>query len=1005
MLQRSYTWLVAFMLGLALLLTACGETSSITDPPPTARPGSLEIVVQGVEQAQVVVVSAGTTIFDGVVVGSHTINNLNPGDYAVDGMPADRCIDPSARAVTVMANKTTRVEMVYVQMATPATTKPVASLEIKAVQDDRGRALPAQAEINDVKDVMLYAAQTEEPVCVMVEAKDASGQAAANAQLAITIADGTGISDRIAIMRGCDLSGQSLNMTPLAFRDGIFTDDSGKASFTLYATYGSPEDASHIFAKEPAKVVIGAENEDASLAIAEFKAFFFNISHLYFNKTYTDQRIGASFDEFNIFNPQGNNEFGMQVDLYTKQPSEKLDVRAVGFFRFEILEELNKAGQAADVVHFDNYGDLISSGLNDVAVDRDGYITVVPNAGIKLTDLPIQAKIKTYLIVQVTFGDHTYNFRLKDFTVTKRWHGSYLTIDKQVDHHVLTWAGPEHHLYEAALPKNLLDHTLAAKDDAAVTAASVFTATYTLTVTNAGSEALYDITLADALPAELGVISTTLSPAGATYDAVNHVVTWNWLAVPDTRFEKLEPGQSISATLEVYLRQKPGFCMDPEDLRLSQTYQVAPVGTRMNETYCYPDPYAVIDGKDPDDVTATFYTGAALDDGGHQVKVDYLGEMHKGDVILYGVRPVFSIDKKLVDPKRTLEVGEVAYFDIAVANTYRAKYDSLEASYPTEFKGPRYNPYGRNVQVKDVFDTGLDFVSSSALSVSGTSYSANFVTDKAVRWNTVPLMDYRATGSARIALRADLPSPLDMTMTATDDIGVTCDPEDDYWYNCAFLDADNLNQPETEPWNADRAWTQMEMRPWSEAPLHHSMHENLRYGIKDCEGVKVVAPPGKPWIELDSVSEYSLGDPNTATALAGVSDGDIYYYYFTITNTGQGIAEDVALEAKLDCGGDPAQVTASTSAHRLWVYDTTSSSWLFVASASFAGPEAGQCTVRFPAQDLSFGDPDPVFLYSIETTANNSGGVHINAKASYSNASLQAALLPLTVTEDTSISP
>lgn len=1005
MLKLRYAWLLSLLIGLALLINACGETSSVVDPPPSVKPGSIELVIQGIGEAQILVASEGKTIFDGVVVGSQTLENLKPGQYAVDGMPVDRCIDPSARMVTVTANKTTRVEMTYIQNSTPATTSPVATLELKAVQDDAGRDLPVQKEINAVKDVMLYAAQTEEPVCVLVEAKDASGQAAANAQLAITIADGTGISDRIAIMRGCNPTIQGLDMTPLAFRDGIFTDAKGKASFTLYATFGSPEASSPMFAEEPAKIVIGAENEDGSLAIAEFKAFFFNLTHLYFNKTYTNQRVGASFDETNIFNPRGLNNFGIQVDLYTKQPSAKLDVKTVGFLRFEVLEELDKDGKAADVVHFEDYGDLISSGMNDVAVDRDGFISVVPNATVKLSDLPIQAKIKTYLIVQVTFGDQTYNFRLKDFTVNKRWQGSYLSIAKEVDHHVLTWAGPEHHLYEVALPKNLLDHTLAAKDDPAVSSASVFTATYTINVTNEGSEALYDLTIADALPAELGVISSSLDPAGATYDGINHVVTWNWLAVPDTRFEKLEPGQSISATIEVYLRQKPGFCMDTEDVTAAQSYQVAPVGQAVNGTYCYADPYALIDGKDADDVTATFYTGAALGDGGHQVKVDFLGEMHKDAVIIYAVRPVFSLDKKLIDPQRTLEVGEVAYFDINIANTYRARYDKLETSYPTEFKGPRYNPYGRNIQVKDVFDTGLDFVSSSALNVSGTSYAANYVADKAVRWNTVPVMDYRATGTARIALRADLPSPVDMTVAPAVDLGITCDPIDDYWYNCAFLDADNLNQPETEPWNADMGWTQIEMRPWTAEPLHHSMHENLRYGIKDCEGVKVVAPPGKPWIELDSVSEYSLGDPNTAVALSGVSDGDVYYYYFTITNTGLGNATGVSLEAKLDCSGDPAQITASTSAHRLWAYDATSSSWTFVANASFAGPENGQCTVRFAPQDLAFGDPDPVFLYSVETTANDTGGVHITATASYTNASLQAPLLPLKVTEDTSISP
>lgn len=1005
MLQRKYTWLLALIVSLAIVLAACGETASITEPPPAEQPGSIQLIVEGVEEANIMVALGGETLFDELVVGSKTLENLKPGQYAVDGMPADHCTDPTARMVTVKANETTRVDMIYIQHETNEAQQPVAKLELKTVTDDAGKPLPGQKEKNDVKDVMLYAAQTEEPICVALAATDAEGRPVSGAQVAINIADGSGLDDRIAILRGC--ADDALDISTQSFRDGIFTDADGTAKFTLYAAFGTPETARTLYTQEPAKIVVAAENQDGSLAITEFKTFFFNLAHLYFNDAYTAKRIGAQFEEFNIFDPEGLNQFGINVDLFTKQPQNPLALKAVGYMKFEVVEELNKLGKAADVVHFEDCTKVTKAGLNDVCTDQDGAVKLVPNDNIKLEDLPIQATVRASLIVQVRFGNTTYNFALKDFLVTKHWHGSFLTIDKQVDHHVLTWAGPEHHLFQAPKPNNLMDKTLAAKDDPAVTPASVFTATYSITVTNSGPEALYDITVADALPAEIGVITSTLDPAGATYDAINHVVTWNWLAAADARFDKLESGESITTTIEVYVRQKPGFCMDPDDFAATRDFEVKPIGKDIQRVPCYEDPYAVIDGKDPNDVTATFYTGAPLGKGGHQVKVDFAGQVNKDAVIIHAVRPLFDIDKTLLDPDQPMQVGEVAYFDIDITNLERPRYDALEARYPKEFTGARYNPYGRNVQVKDVFDTGLDFVSSSDLSVAGATYASSFVADKAVLWQTVPVMNYRGTGTARLALRANLPSHVDMKIepTGAAEGGVKCVSEDDLWFNCAFLDADNLNQPEVEPWNGDYPWKQTELRPWYAAPLHHGMHENLRYGIRDCEPVKVVPPPGNPWVELDSESEYNIGDPNKATELPGVSDGDVYYYYFTVTNTGMKTATDVSLEAKLDCSGDPALITPSKDAHTLWYSNTSGASWSKVSDASFAGPEGGLCTVRFAGEDLAYGDPDPVFLYSVEVTATDSGGVQATAEATYSNATLQAGLLPLKVTEDTSVSP
>ncbi|MCV4933173.1 hypothetical protein OFC23_32380, partial [Escherichia coli] len=77
---------------------------------------------------------------------------------------------------------------------------------------------------------------------------------------------------------------------------------------------------------------------------------------------------------------------------------------------------------------------------------------------------------KVTLYVHYQYGDTVYRWPLKDFTVTKTWIGTYLTITKNVDHHVLTWAGPEHHLnvFPDGRPKNRLDYTLDAANDPAV---------------------------------------------------------------------------------------------------------------------------------------------------------------------------------------------------------------------------------------------------------------------------------------------------------------------------------------------------------------------------------------------------------------------------------------------------------------------------------------------------------------------------------------------------------
>ena len=212
MSRHRCTWLTIVLIALALFITACGTTSK---PPTEVKAGNLELVVQGVEQAEVLVAFDGKIVFDQVVHGSQNIESLNPGQYAVDGMPMQGVIDPTAQTIAINPEETTKVILIYTQLQEPTNApSAVAHLSIEAVQDDVGKALPSSKEINTVKDVLLYAAQTEESVCVFAKATDLQNNPVANAQLSVNVADATSPSlSVIVIDMTSDASGSVLLST------------------------------------------------------------------------------------------------------------------------------------------------------------------------------------------------------------------------------------------------------------------------------------------------------------------------------------------------------------------------------------------------------------------------------------------------------------------------------------------------------------------------------------------------------------------------------------------------------------------------------------------------------------------------------------------------------------------------------------------------------------------------------------------------------------------------
>ena len=468
--------LFGLVAGLALLLVSCGQQS-----PPAPQKGTLDIALQGVSQASIQVVGSGKTIFEDTIAAAKSIT-LEPGTYTIDGQPLAGYEDPSPAALSLKAGETTKMVLVYQkqQATNPAV---VAKLELLSVKDAVGAALPGADEHNDNKVVKLYASQTEEPVCVSVRATDAAGAPVAGAPIVVGTSEVFG--DHIAIIRGC-AQGQ---LGTMAFRDNLFTGEDGTVVFTLFATYGGSPADKLLLMDQPAKIVVAAENANNTAVLSEFKVFFYNISHLYYNKQATKARIGATFAETNLFKPLNNfidrgdaeaNEFAIAASLFTKQPQQAVKLPYPLFeFKYELL-----AG--SDKVEF--VRDTCDDGMNaTVCTDYDGYVRIEPKAGLGLKDLPIQATVKVTLYVRYEYGNALYVWPLKDFTVTKKWIGTYLSISKSVDHHVLTWAAPNPSEY----PNKAKEYTLEAANDPAIAANGVFTATMTVKVRNEGNEPAY----------------------------------------------------------------------------------------------------------------------------------------------------------------------------------------------------------------------------------------------------------------------------------------------------------------------------------------------------------------------------------------------------------------------------------------------------------------------------------------------------------------------------------
>ena len=1074
-LNRVSSW-VMLLAALALLLAACGKSGpDDTDTPSPAAQGVLEVALAGVETADIIVASGTETVWQGAITGAKEWT-LKPGIYAVDGLPVAGMLDPTLARVEVTANGRTRLTLNYEvgPNQTPpggAPADPVTALAAVTAVDMGGVALPSRLEVNANKDVMIYASQTEEPVCVTVRATDSRGHPVAGAQLTVNTAESEFMDDRIAIIRGCaELSGMSAQglstqgLSTAAFRDSLYTDANGEATFTLYASLGTDEVADE---GDVARIVVSAEGDGGS-ALVEFKLVPYNLAHLYLNGEAADMRTGSAFEEINLFdtndrieNPR-RNFFNIDVSLFAKQPEDELEIEDLGFVCFFITDERDRLGGPADVVSLEGFDDIVALEPGAVLIDPpfpgtpptadcyrdyDGNVDLVPNPELGPEDTPFQATVRAVLYTALDFGDTTYYFPLKDVTVTKRYISAVLTIDKHVDNHVLTWFGDNVEFLdndsdfdgvdelretdndevvgeEIDEGEPFIDYTLEPTNS--VPADSVFTTTVTLTVRNPGpgeegftGETAYNTTLRDELPAELGVVESTITDGGS-YNSLNHAITWH--------LDVLAPGTTVTRTFQVYIRQKPGFCVDPADL-LAATFYSQPFtfansdgdddddngdDNGDNDTgVCYTDPYEVINGGALRDVTVAYFPVDGPDNAeSTQQVVDFNGYANEDQVIIWAVRPLFDIDKVLVNTQDSpFDVGMASVFDITITNIDRAApggaYAELAAEYPSEFDGTtRDNPYARDVILSDVFVTGLDYTHAQPLVVSDDegvaadmSYAPVFVGDpnvpppapfapylvdfgdKAIVWEPIAEMGGGDTGTTRIKLNNNLPGfHLNVGALTAGNMNQGIDLGD-------CLESSSLAEAFADLFNLSAAGEV------AEAEFGDLFEPRFSF-ILDCDQALVLAP-FDAWLELNDIGNYDLG-AEALQFISVVERGDEYIYLFSIQNGGSDTADGTTLDVTLDAASaDKATLTGGA----LFIIDPAGT-----LVATLAATSASDDAVSFGPYDHPVGFT-AVFVVAAEAdkVGNATATATVDWDANVNNT--QFPFLPYSVEETVSIQP
>ena len=857
---------LALLAATTMFLAACQQSED--EGGTSATTGTLTVVIEDASTGadvtgDIAVTQNGSAVDTASGVSSESWD-VAPGQYEVAVSNAAGYNDLSAQSVTVVAGETRtyRARMI----SSDAATADVATVEF-SLADENGDAYATATELNYAKDATLFSAQTEENIEVTVTAKDADGNPVPNASITVNITEnGDGLSFNTgqldntpstqartfldSIVTDANGEGHFIIQSTAATTNGTLSDTDGGQTPPSYATNGTSEGS-------PVKLIVSAKGANDVPAEVELKGFFVDMSHLWYGEgenpgstasnvdfvqadaDFTARRMGAQLDDVNIWDEDGDNAHYFGTFATDKQPtSAPYNVpggNAQGYVTYELVEVSTDADGNAlvewDTDRCDNFGtaatetDAADGVCTDDTAGGEG-VGLVPTADASVEDLPLTAVVDVTYVFQAPYGDaventtdnteaEPYEFALKSYTVTKTWSGGFLMIDKYVDQHVLTWEG------EA--------HTLPASDSSTPEGGEALTSTVYITVQNDSEEPMYDVSVRDVVPAELGVVTGSISAAG-TYDATNHAVTWQ----NDPDLATLEVGESKTFTFDVYARQKPGY----PRLAGATRGDISPVD-HSDTNNAYPDPYCVTNGGTFQDigdntlyaVTASAYrdTDADGDGTGDQIVYPYIPEADESDVCV--VRPLFALDKSLKNTNESIQTGSAATFEISVRQIDRVSdstdsaetsYASLAAQYPWEFDGAlgdgtghqapesevRNNPYAFDVEVFDRFEFGLDFTQGTDFDGGFFTDSSPKVQDKGVDFDAIETLPVGTTETAEVVLTGNLPSAdvdgssVDTeafrTLSSTDlDAGTINAGVDSAtaWNNCAYMGAPQLNQP------------------------------------------------------------------------------------------------------------------------------------------------------------------------------------------------------------------
>lgn len=331
--------------------------TAIVDP--VAEEGVLDVLVN--VPATINVTGEGV---DETFSGNGRTWTVPAGDYTVS-VSAPGYADQSA-VFEVPAGETVYAR--FTLIADDIVVGNVANVEVTRFFDVAGDDYDTNDEINPVKEAILIAAQTEELVGIEIKVTDVDGQAVQGAPVTLSV---TGLNLIVAVYAGKPTD----VVSSAATFGGVVTDAQGMAYFTLEATYALDslnqyfEDGLNINQEPAVKVLVSAVGGDNLVKRAEFKAYFVNMSHLWYwgspyfgggdqedviNLEYAEERLGGVVGPFtNIWMVGEDNRHEFDTVALVKQPTsgphqvgsphgnvdwDLFDGRFPGYVRYEIID-------------------------------------------------------------------------------------------------------------------------------------------------------------------------------------------------------------------------------------------------------------------------------------------------------------------------------------------------------------------------------------------------------------------------------------------------------------------------------------------------------------------------------------------------------------------------------------------------------------------------------------------------------------------------------------------